>query len=326
MSAVPEAASERLRAEIERLSWPDRFDRLAAEDRASATQVHRAELVALTAEYADRALSQLREEWGSLPLKEAILRLPSKRMRGALGQAAKRLRDRAIVELTERGGLPTDERFGRGLDERVVEIPLALATARLHASGEVLDAGFALNIPVVRQITGRPIARMTHFTLMGSSEPILPGDEDRFVRAFGDLRAIPFPDDAFDRVVCVSTLEHVGMNNARFGVSSEPSHGSAADAVSELIRVMAAGGELLITVPYGRAATHDWFQVFDRDGLDRLLEPASVHDVQTRFFYYDDGWGEGTMNRPSQAVETGFSPDVVTGVAIARVIKTGAHH
>ena len=121
-----------------------------------------------------------------------------------------------------RGGLPLDgearaARFGVGLDERVVEMPLALAAAALDRPGDVLDAGSALNLPLVRAIAGQPRARVTHLTLPGSKEPMLPGDEDRFVHAFGDLRTLPFRDHAFARVVCVSTLEHVAMDTTRFG-------------------------------------------------------------------------------------------------------------
>jgi SAM-dependent methyltransferase len=329
MNVAPESHSARLRAELEDLSWPDRFDRLKVEAKRIATDDQRVALAQLRAEFADLALVELSAQWDGLPLKEGILRLPSKQMRGALTRAAKNARDRRIADVMSKGGAPLDgkmdwsHRFAIGLDERAIEMPLALRIARLHDPGEVLDAGAALNVPVVRQVVGRPTARLTHFTLPGVNEPVLAGDEDRFTYAFGDLRAMPYPDASFDRIVCVSTLEHVGMDNARYGVSSEDDAGSARSALSELIRVLVPNGELFVTVPYGRAAHHGWFRIFDLHALHDLLAAASAEQVELRFFYYHAGWAEDGPAPPSRVVDAAFLPDVITGVALARIVKKG---
>ncbi len=323
MTAASECTLAQLRVELDALSWGDRFDRLALEDKGASAE-RRASLAALRAELGDRALAELSPEWAGAPHKAGILRLVHKRLRGALGQAAKRARDRAVLAMVPRGAAAFTGRFGVGFDERVVEVPLALQIARLDTPGAVLDAGFALNLPVVRQAAGRPAAVVTHFTQDETGEPVLPGDDDRYLRAFGDLRAMPFGDGAFDRVVCVSTLEHVGMDNTRYGGASEQAPESAATAVAELVRVMAAHGELLITVPYGRAATHDWFRVFDADGLAALLRPAVGLQVEVRYFFYDRGWAEGHATPPAAALDAGFATDVVTGVAAVRVTRGGA--
>lgn len=309
-----------LRSALEPLEWPERFERIAMARKAAADDDVRDAIVALGAELAARALAELGPQWGSGPFKDSILRLP-KRMRGPLTRAAKDVRDRRIADVMARGGLPFDGsgeqgRFGLGLDERVVEMPLALAAAALDRPGEVLDAGSALNLSLVRAIAGRPRARVTHVTLPGSNEPVLEGHEGHFVHALGDLRALPFRDAAFARVVCVSTLEHVAMDTTRFGAPLRPG-GGAADAVAELVRVLAPGGTLFMTVPYGRAADHGWFRVFDRAGLDLLLQPAARAAKTLRFFYYDGGWAEGGDTPPSAAVDAPFFEDVITGVAIA---------
>jgi len=106
---------------------------------------------------------------------------------------------------------------------------------------------------------------------------VLAGDEDRFAYSFGDLRAMPFRDGAFSRVVCVSTLEHVAMDTTRFGAPVREGDDASA-AVAELLRVLAPGGTLLATVPYGRASDHGWFRVLDR--LEQLIE--RVDDVSQR--------------------------------------------
>jgi len=323
VSALAGATVDALRTELESLAWPERFERVAAAHKAAAADARDA-IVGLRTELAARALQELGPTWGHVPFKDAILKLP-KRMRGPLSRAAKDLRDRRIADVMARGGLPLDGsgepgRFAVGLDERAVEMPLALAAAALEQPGEVLDAGSALNLPIVRAIVGRPRARLTHFTLPGSNEPVLQGDEDRFVYAFGDLRAMPFPDGSFSRIVCVSTLEHVAMDTTRFGAPVR--HGEEASAaVADLLRVLSPGGTLLVTVPYGRAADHGWFRVLDRGQLQQLLEPAERYGVALRFFYYDQGWAEGGETPPSVVVDSPFESDVITGVAIACVTK-----
>jgi SAM-dependent methyltransferase len=314
-----------LRAELEPLEWPERFERISKARKQVDDDTRREAIVALRSELARQALGALSPAWGAGPYKDAILKLP-KRMRGPLSRAAKELRDRRIANVMAHGGLPLDGsaeqgRFAVGLDERAVEMPLALEAAALDRPGEVLDAGSALNLPIVRAIVGRPQARVTHVTLPGSSEPVLSGDEDRFLSAFGDLRAMPFADGAFARAVCVSTLEHVALDTTRFGAPLRDG-GDAADAVAELLRVLVPGGTLLITVPYGLSAEHGWFRTFDKPDLQRLLEPAERHHaVALRFFYYDQGWAEGSEAPPSAVLESPFEHDVITGVAVARVIK-----
>ena len=325
MSSLVHDTVKTLRDELQPLEWPERFERIAKARKQVDDDATRDAIVALRGELAASALVQLSPEWGAAPFKDAILKLP-KRMRGPLSRAAKDLRDRRIAQVMAHGGLPLHGsaergRFAVGLDERAVEMPLALTAAALDRAGEVLDAGSALNLPSVRAIAGRPRARLTHFTLPGSVEPVLPGDEDRFVYAFGDLRAMPFPDGAFARVVCVSTLEHVGLDATRFGAA--PSHvpGGAPEVVAELMRVLEPGGTLLATVPYGRAAEHGWFRILDLEQVQQVFEPAAEHDVTSRFFYYEGGWSEGSDAPPASVLESGYCDDVITGVAIVQVVK-----
>ena len=108
-------------------------------------------------------LAELSIEWNGVPFKEAILRVPAKRLRGrayARGQGSPQpihrpgdARGRAAAE----GAAEPADSAG-GLDERAVEMPLALTAAALDRPGEVLDAGSALNLPLVR--AHRPAARM----------------------------------------------------------------------------------------------------------------------------------------------------------------------
>lgn len=281
-------------------------------------------VTAIRKELAAEWLAELRASSGAKG-KHLLHQVEPPALRHLLKRELRVLRDQLIVRayrkgmVTWRGRLERAQQYGAGFDERVVELPLALAAARLDKPGKVLDAGAALNLPRLRQFLGRPAAQITHFTLASDAEPILP-DSDRVSYQFGDLRATDFRDDVFDRIVCVSTLEHVGMDNSIYGGPAESRPETCREAIEELLRILAPGGRLLVTVPYGRAGFHGWFQVFGPAELQDLLAAAGPSVTLVRYFYYDGCWFEGDDEAPALLLE-GESADPIVGVAVALITK-----
>lgn len=207
--------------------------------------------------------------------------------------------------------LPAD--YGIGHDERVIEIPLALEAAALEQPGFVLDAGCALNHHQIDGMTPGWRARVLHYTQAADKEALrLDGDQRSYL--FGDLRRLDFRDATFDRIVCVSTLEHVGMDNSRYGGAVEHEPWRARGAWCEMLRVLKPGGRLLLTVPYGPVATeHGWYRVFGPDDIDALLAavPLSLCP-EVRYFQYDHGWRDGVPVEPDPH-------EPITGLAVIRI-------
>jgi SAM-dependent methyltransferase len=200
------------------------------------------------------------------------------------------------------------------MDERVVEVPLALEIADLARPGRVLDAGAALNLAYLKCQVNEGQARVVHYTQSADREPPnFAGDRVSFV--FGDLRALEFADGVFDRIVCVSTVEHIGMDNRRYGGAEEHDPAGAATAVSELVRVLAPGGALFLTVPYGHSADFGWFRVFGPQDLAALRECASGCTVAARYFYYTDCWVEGDAAPPDVTWQVAGEKVAVQGLA-----------
>src|ERR1700756_4062168 len=102
--------------------------------------------------------------------------------------------------------------FGHKLDERLVEYPW-LFSRLPDGSGELLDAGSVLNHDFIlshERLVGKKITIMT-------LAPEGRSFWDRGINyVYGDLRQTYFRDDYFDYIVCVSTLEHIGLDNQRF--------------------------------------------------------------------------------------------------------------
>lgn len=198
-----------------------------------------------------------------------------------------------------RSGSSLPRGFGFTLDERIVEIPWVVAN--LSPEGPVLDAGSALNHPIILE---RVMPRVDSLTITTFTEEETNAElGPAYVTA--DLRELPFEDESFETVVCVSTLDHVGMDNSSYGSpetpSDDPDH-EVALAVSELRRVLRPGGRLLVTVPYGRPENHGWCRQFDEPGVGRIARAFGEGDPAIRVYAHSRrGWNRSTPERASGA-------------------------
>jgi SAM-dependent methyltransferase len=182
--------------------------------------------------------------------------------------------------------------YGEGLDERLIEYPWLFA--RLPAgSGRLLDAGSVLNFDYILEQPALRSKQVFICTLAPEGRQQRTRQNVSYV--YEDLRTICFRDNYFDWIVCLSTLEHVGLDNTRFyvsDVSKREGHPDAyLEAVAELRRVLRPGGILYASVPFGQYRNHGWFQVFDAERVDTVLaafKPASYRESHYR--YERDGW------------------------------------
>ena len=110
-----------------------------------------------------------------------------------------------------RGERPRRLQGPPGTDERVIEIPWVLARLR---GGRVLEVGYAYAEPsYLSGLLGAGIAELLGVDL---AETDVPGMET----TVADVRELPYPDRYFDQVLLVSTLEHVGADNERYGLGA----------------------------------------------------------------------------------------------------------
>jgi len=156
--------------------------------------------------------------------------------------------------------------------------------ARL-GTGRVLEVGYAFAEPayVAALIAAKPAALVG----VDLAEAEVPGMES--VRA--DVRELPFPDSDFDQVLLVSTLEHIGADNERYGLDHAASGGGMEAALRELRRVLRPDGRLLVTVPLGEPEDYGWFRQEDVRGWTRLFTHAGFFvEEQEIYELGDEGW------------------------------------
>jgi SAM-dependent methyltransferase len=178
--------------------------------------------------------------------------------------------------------------YGVGMDERVVEYPWTFAQ---RPGGKVLDAGSALNHA---HILDEFLPTFEDLHVVTLAPETLSFTERRISYVYSDLRDLPFRDAYYDTIISISTLEHVGMNTARYGAAPS-TRGNPRDelraAVRELKRVLSPGGLLLITVPYGIAGDHGWFRQFDHDGVQELIDAIAPRELSIAVYAYSsEGW------------------------------------
>jgi SAM-dependent methyltransferase len=99
----------------------------------------------------------------------------------------------------------------------------------------------------------------------------------------GDILRSFFPDDFFDVVVCVSTIEHIGL-----GAYSDPRYENGDKlAMKEFARVLKEGGTLLLTTPFsGNYKVLPWMDSYERIyNYGRLQSLFEGWEIQLEEYY-----------------------------------------
>ncbi len=200
------------------------------------------------------------------------------------------------------GGAELPSGHGSHIDERVVEYPWLFAQLP-NNPGKVLDAGSALNH---RFLVERAPLKNAHLTIM-TLAPEKRCFWDRSISyVFGDLRKTLFADGVFDVVASISTIEHIGLDNTLLYTGDASKKESDAlgfmPAVTEFKRILKLGGLCLITVPFGRRGVHGWYQVFDLDLVNKVVEAFQPSSYTIEFFGYgQNGWCRARSEEVAQA-------------------------
>ena len=117
---------------------------------------------------------------------------------------------------------------------------------------------------------------------------------DGLTTVAGDLSALPFTDGSVHSLSCLHVVEHVGLG--RYGDPLDPQ--GSVKAAQELVRVLAPGGRLLLSMPVGRERV--------QFNAHRIFAPATVLSMFDKlklvdFAMVDDEGGFWIHASPAQA-------------------------
>ena len=157
--------------------------------------------------------------------------------------------------------------------------------ALLLDAGSALNHSYVLDLPILQNKT------LVIYTLA----PEWFSERPNVSHIFGDLRKTILNDSVFDEIVSISTLEHIGMDNTKIYTSDQRFHehrcSDYRQVMREFHRLLAPGGRLLLTVPFGNFRDFGWLQQFDRELLeDAILAFKGTFVELTIFRYTTAGW------------------------------------
>src|SRR5881397_1588293 len=171
------------------------------------------------------------------------------------------------------------------VDERPIEIAWTLG--RYRGERRVLDLGYAFAEPI--WLSAVIAAHPRELTGVDLVERAVPGMES----VVADLRELPFANRSFDVVFCISTLEHVGADNARYGADAGRDPEGPLRALRELRRVVSSGGRILLTVPSGKSS-ESWYLQHTADEWRELFRETDLYVYDDEeYARTDDGWRAG---------------------------------
>ncbi len=200
---------------------------------------------------------------------------------------------------------------GARFDERLVEVfysaDVIIRKGRENAAKpSILDVGCVLNQNHISSWVERNVA-----SIMFNNPSVEKLNGYRKASyLLGDPRVIEVtPSLKFDIVFSLSTLEHVGMNNVRYGGVREEFKGDcqepelfAVEALRAIARFVKVGGTLVVSVPYGEfryfylpaTGLSPVYYSFDYDKLNILCSCLVDFDIEIDVWRFDDckGWVE----------------------------------
>lgn len=144
--------------------------------------------------------------------------------------------------------------------ERAIEYTWALRNIEIE-NGKILDVGCKGTLfPVLLAGIGFEVwgIDMSDIGRYKSRHPNF-----RFVK--GDVATAPLPENYFDVITIISTIEHIGLEDD-----------GDIECMKRLRSLLSDKGKIILTTPYGSPALFERSRIYDRERLARIFEGLRV--------------------------------------------------
>jgi len=168
--------------------------------------------------------------------------------------------------------------FGMGDSERCIEIPWSISC--YNGEERVLDVGYAnAEDRYIKELLSLNIPELYGLDVVGKKI-------DGIIPVKGDIRRTGFPDNFFNLILCISTIEHIGRDNSIYfaGYRDKDAMGDF-NALKEMCRITKKGGRIVLTVPYGRFHDYGWFTHYDDRRWDDLIRSSGCKITEGGFLH-----------------------------------------
>lgn len=152
---------------------------------------------------------------------------------------------------------------------RQMEWPWAILESDLKPEHRVLDIGGSW--AVMKYPIARRTANLVNYDKDGIALKAVEntiermGFSDKIFNVEGDVRSIPFSDDIFDRVFCISVLEHIEKDHLT--------------AIDEMVRMLKPGGVLMLSMDVVLSGTAQDFHVGLKEA-NEIMKHLQISDVR----------------------------------------------
>lgn len=182
----------------------------------------------------------------------------------------------------------TEDHYGMNDTERCIEIPWSMSC--YNGAKRVLDIGYAN----AEERYLKEIFKLKIPELYGLD--MVKRDIKGIIGCQGDIRKTSFENNFFDFIFCISTIEHIGMDNSIYFEDTEYSSYGDFEAIKEMARILKKNGEIVLTVPYGKFNDYKWFIHYDEQRWRDLIKQSKCKVVYEDYFLYDEGWNKVDKN------------------------------
>lgn len=189
------------------------------------------------------------------------------------------------------------------VNERIIEIPFVFAQlSHTEPGSRLLDVGSSESYLALQ------LASYGYRTTALDLHPY-PFQHPNLTVVAQSLEQWEGPEEPFDAAISLSSIEHFGL-----GAYGEAPTAGRLDltAIVQLREWVRPGGLLVLTIPYGWAHVDSLQRVYDKEGLEELLEGWETQSSQFAA-PMADGWS--TVDSPDE-LETRESPGVALVVAV----------
>jgi len=155
--------------------------------------------------------------------------------------------------------------------ERIVETPFMYKNLDLKEGSNILEIG-CVDSKVCIELASLGY-KVTGYDLRdyGFSHPNF-----KFIK--GDFLKNDFPNEYFDSVIAISTIEHCGIEI----YGSISLYDADRKVIDEIYRVLKKKGRFIITVPFGLRGQNPFYRIYDTETLQALLKNFNI--IEEKYF------------------------------------------
>ena len=114
-------------------------------------------------------------------------------------------------------------------------------------------------------------------------------EESRLLLMRMDTRFAGFRNEVFDKIICVSTVEHIGIQSSHYIVGEYDARGDV-KTFSEIYRILKKGGRVVLTVPFTDGSihgNHKEHRIYRSSTVSKLISRFRVK--RKEFYIYVEG-------------------------------------